>query len=812
MPSNPTSKKWSLTAKIGVFASAISLVFPFASIPNPVHAETVKVKAIVTDNMSWATRNSSADTDTQFTFNISKRFKDYSGLTLVSSDSSMASGSVTGNIATITISKPGSPVFTLSGTDVDNNMITDTFGVKITKLGDFTGDGLVTTADALFISRYLAGKETVSEDEKLMMDINGDGKVTNADAVALTTSYVGGKDANSGVTSYTAIFQDINDLPLALGVNITGLAEIDKVVTGAYRYFDVEEKPEAQSLLQWYSGDNADGSGKSEISGANSSTYTVKQQDGDKYLFFGVTPVESGIVGKQVISAASTKIAGTTAPTFASLTPVNGLSNVDATISLISITFNKDIFALNKNITIRKLSDNSVVTTRKANETGVAVAGNKADITITGLEENTDYYVEIEEGAFKDASGNPFVGISGSSTWKFTTVDNPPTLISSIPSNSAVGINSSMSSISMTFSENVTAVSDKKVMIYTSSDNNEVASYSANDLNNVTISGKQVTIKAPALLASTSYYVKIDAGAFIDASSNPYAGITSNSGWSFTTSATVTATMTAETYPASLNQDNLDAALITLSVTGDSFKDDAGAADFTLNNAPAGLNIALAYVSDGKAYLLLEHDWVSYTPSITDFSITAKANAMTQGVAVTSNVMTISTVAQTLNLFFSEYLDGGDGRIAIELYYKGDGNPSHKAEGYEIEVQKYMKATNTIQKSTRSIFPVVPAMPYIFIDSVFYDAMDITPITYFNDDLSMFNPTQFETTALILKKNGQIIDVLGTPNATSAIPILAGGGTLVRKQGTIGGMGNFALNHWIRYPKETYQYLGSHTP
>ncbi|OPH59633.1 hypothetical protein BC351_19315 [Paenibacillus ferrarius] len=913
----PQNKTWKLAAKIGMLAGTLALAIPFASLSLPVQAQTVKVKPIFTNNMSWAPRDSAADTESTFNFNVSDRFNGCTGLSLVSSAPSSATGSLNGFTATIKVNAPGTPVFTLSGTDTQGNLVTDTFQVEINKLGDFTGDGVVTTADALFISRYLSGKVFVSEDEILMMDINGDGVITNADAVALTSLYVGGSGSSSGVLNYTAIFRDINDVPIARSVSLDGRAEIGQQLTGNYTYFDVEKTPEGPKKLQWYIGSKADGSDKVPIAGAVTSTYTVRESDVGNYLFFGVTPVElSGLAGKQVISAASAKVEDTSGPVATLMAPVNGQVNVDPGLSALSITLSKNITAADKHIQIRKLSDNTILADYAANDTTkITINGNKIDILVTGLQESTDYYVEIEAGAFKDVWNNPFGGLSGSSAWKFSTWDKtPPKIAALTPGNQAASVDAALSSLSVTFDENVSAASGKEVIIRQSADHLALATYTANDTNsihvngkvvtislpplaentsyyveieagaftdasgnpfggltgisawtfttwdktppaivalspdrgavsvdaslpsltvnfsknvaavsgkyvtlrktsdqsevakqlvtdtaNVSVGGETVTIKIPALMGGTDYYVEMDAGAFVDALNTPFAGLTGSGAWSFTTSAvTVAATVTAETDPVSLTENNLDAALITLSVTGDTFKAAADESDFQLNNAPPGLSIALAYVDNGKAYLLLEHDWHVFSGDITNFSVTAKASALTKGVAATSNSMKITAVPQTLNPFFSEYLDGGDGRIALAIYYPGNGQPSDKASGYEVEVQRYMKASKSISSYSRSVFPMSPQVPYIMIDTIFYDAFVLLDITYFNDDMRMYDPSTYVTTALLLKKNGQVIDVLGTPNATSATSILPGGGILTRKSGTKGGMTTFALNHWAK--------------
>jgi len=80
---------------------------------------------------------------------------------------------------------------------------------------------------------------------------------------------------------------------------------------------------------------------------------------------------------------------------------------------------------------------------------------------------------------------------------------------------------------------------------------------------------------------------------------------------------------------------------------------------------------------------------------------------------------------------------------------------------------------------------------YIFLDSIFYDAMDITNIVYYNDELSPYNPTEYNTVAIVLKRNGQVVDVLGDPNSTAQF--MPNGGTLVRKSGIYTGSAAFSL-------------------
>jgi hypothetical protein len=77
-------------------------------------------------------------------------------------------------------------------------------------------------------------------------------------------------------------------------------------------------------------------------------------------------------------------------------------------------------------ITIKKVSDNSIVQTINITNATVVVSGSSVTFDVNSLAFNTAYYVEVSGGAFKDLASNNFAGISGNVTWKFTTTATPP--------------------------------------------------------------------------------------------------------------------------------------------------------------------------------------------------------------------------------------------------------------------------------------------------------------------------------------------------------------------------------------------------
>lgn len=175
-------------------------------------------------------------------------------------------------------------------------------------------------------------------------------------------------------------------------------------------------------------------------------------------------------------------------------------------------------------------------------------------------------------------------------------------------------------------------------------------------------------------------------------------------------------------------------------------------------------------------------------------------------------VVQVNSLAQgSPELFFSQYMDAGDGRSVVQLYYTGDADPSQKATGYQVDVYQWMKKTSTMKVTTKNVFDVYPNIAYIYINTIFYDFFDITNAAYYNDELDLYNPNEYNVVALILKKDGRIVDVLGDP--TSHDQFMPAGGTFIRKRGIYTGSQQFSLTgEWNEFPKGTLQYVGNHTP
>jgi subtilisin family serine protease len=231
--------------------------------------------------------------------------------------------------------------------------------------------------------------------------------------------------------------------------------------------------------------------------------------------------------------------ADTTPPTASSFSPADNATGVGVGANLV-INFSEAIQKGTGNLVIKTLSDNSVVETIPVTAANVTVSGSQLTIDPTAnLAQGTDYYVEIANGAIKDIPGNNYAGITGNSTWNFTTVaaadTTPPTAIIFSPADNATGVGV-LDNLVIYFSEAI-QIGAGILEIKKLSDNSVVESFGVTAPNgNVTATGNQVTINpSTGLVPSTGYYVEIPNGAFKDMAGNNYAGFTGNSTWNFTT-------------------------------------------------------------------------------------------------------------------------------------------------------------------------------------------------------------------------------------------------------------------------------------
>jgi len=119
--------------------------------------------------------------------------------------------------------------------------------------------------------------------------------------------------------------------------------------------------------------------------------------------------------------------ADTTNPSLQSSTPADNATGVSIAAPTLSLVFDEPVFYQSGLIRMYKTSDDSEVNNRSVSG---STGSGTANISIgfeNDLELDTEYYVLIPAGAFADAAGNPYAGISSTTELSFTTAAPAPT-------------------------------------------------------------------------------------------------------------------------------------------------------------------------------------------------------------------------------------------------------------------------------------------------------------------------------------------------------------------------------------------------
>ncbi|WP_372752972.1 Ig-like domain-containing protein [Labilibaculum sp.] len=221
------------------------------------------------------------------------------------------------------------------------------------------------------------------------------------------------------------------------------------------------------------------------------------------------------------------------APMIASLSPENASVSVSLTADL-SISFTEEILVGTGNINILRYSDDSVLESIDVTGDQISITNNTVTIDLeNSLEEETQYYIQIDSGAFTDSASNVFDGISDNTIWTFTSTATPPSIVSTNPENGSKSI-SIDTNLAISFSE-VVAAGSGNISIYQYADNALFESINIASTN-VTFSNDTVYINPEnSFDRGTKYYVTIDSAAITDTSLNAFEGIESSSSWNFTT-------------------------------------------------------------------------------------------------------------------------------------------------------------------------------------------------------------------------------------------------------------------------------------
>ncbi|OEK02996.1 hypothetical protein BFP97_16345 [Roseivirga sp. 4D4] len=381
-------------------------------------AEANSTVEVFVDGVSVGTTNADADGNWTMVYNGDSPREDGSFDVTAKATDAAGNTSTISPVLSVTVdaTAPAMPEVTIATTDSGLNGADGITNDNTLNFGGVAESGSVLE---IFIDGVSIGTTNASIDGDWSFDHTA---TTLADAAysitAKATDAAGNISAESNALNVTvdtaAPDQPVVDLATS---SDSGISSTDNVTNDATP--TIEGTAEANATVEV------------SIDGTSIGT-TIADDNGNWTL----TPGKDLIEGVLVISAKATDAAGNegldsdpleitidlslTVPTLAPLDDaVDVLPNTDLTMAF-GENMNKGIGS----ITIRQVSDNTVLETIDVTSSKVSISGN--DVTINPdnliLPPSTEFYVNIDAGALTDDAGNDYAGISNATDWSFTTI------------------------------------------------------------------------------------------------------------------------------------------------------------------------------------------------------------------------------------------------------------------------------------------------------------------------------------------------------------------------------------------------------
>ncbi|WP_028593806.1 Ig-like domain-containing protein [Paenibacillus assamensis] len=255
----------------------------------------------------------------------------------------------------------------------------------------------------------------------------------------------------------------------------------------------------------------------------------------DSATFEGSSGSFAGIQGAYQWRFKTSGDANTGPITVSAQSPANGGIGVPVNTSL-ELTFNKVVFANQGHIVIKDQNGATVetiaITSPRVTQLGTS------QIRVAGpfnFKNFTTYHVTITPGALKDGNGQDYAGLVDGQ-WSFRTVSAnnvAPTLTATNPQHKAGGV-SVNPVITFSFNEEVTKGSGNIHVKRLRDNDTKTINVQSND---VTVAGRNVSVRVNDLQPNTEYYVLMGKGVFYDVDGVPYEGILTSNVWNFITEA-----------------------------------------------------------------------------------------------------------------------------------------------------------------------------------------------------------------------------------------------------------------------------------
>jgi len=97
--------------------------------------------------------------------------------------------------------------------------------------------------------------------------------------------------------------------------------------------------------------------------------------------------------------------------------------------------------------------------------------------------------------------------------------------------------------------------------------------------------------------------------------------------------------------------------------------------------------------------------------------------------------------------------------------------------------------------------------PFLIINSIFYDAMDIMNIWYYNEELFFDKDSSIVNAIQLIDPSGNVIDTVGDPSLSTSI--ISENATMVRNAGINDGIDRYVPSQWKIDTASIYTHFGN---
>lgn len=186
--------------------------------------------------------------------------------------------------------------------------------------GEIVEDGNADVTATGFVYSSVVSEPTLADDKIELTDTEDDFSSAVSGLSSGTTYHVRAYATNSKGTGYGEVV-DVptgNAAPTVTNVNITGNAEVNKVLTISFTYNDAEGDAQGETTIAWYAANEATFTSPVVIAGATETTYTIAEAYQGKYIRAGVTPkaITGSMNGSEVKSSPVGAVGEATTVTF----------------------------------------------------------------------------------------------------------------------------------------------------------------------------------------------------------------------------------------------------------------------------------------------------------------------------------------------------------------------------------------------------------------------------------------------------------------------------------------------------------------